>query len=78
MGERNKRIISNWDQAPIIMDLPYAALLLGRSTESLKKHAQRGTLPGCFKLGNEWRVDKSVLMRHTGAVGTSPMAEGKT
>lgn len=56
--------ITDWAQVPIVIDLPFAARLLGRSVESLKKRAQRNELPGAFKVGNLWRVSKDVLRQH--------------
>ena len=61
------RPVTSWDEAPVIMDLPFAARIVGQSPEHLKKRAQRGDFPA-FKEGGEWRVRKSALMMHVGEV----------
>jgi len=55
------QIITNWNQVPVEIDLPFAARILGQSIETLKKRSQRGELPGAFKAGREWRVNKAAL-----------------
>ena len=57
--------VTSWEDVPIIMDLPFAARIVGQSPEYLKKRAQRGEFPA-FKESGEWRVRKSALMRHVG------------
>ena len=46
------------------MDLPFAARILGQSVETLKKRSQRGELPGAFKAGRDWRVEKDALRKY--------------
>ena len=58
---KQSQIITNWDQVPVVIDLPFAARILGQSIETLKKRSQRGELPGAFKAGRDWRVNKDVL-----------------
>lgn len=52
-----QKIITNWDDVPLYMDLPYLSMLFGFSVECLKKKAQTGTLPAS-KMFGEWRVSK--------------------
>ena len=59
------RPVTSWEEAPVVMDLLFAARIVGQSPEYLKKRAQRGEFPA-FKEGNEWRVRKSALMIHVG------------
>lgn len=59
-----QRLITDWDQVPIIMDLPLAARIVGKSPETLKKLAQRGGFPA-YKDGKFWRVTKEALLEHT-------------
>lgn len=54
--------ICHWEQVPLIFDIPIAALLLGRSCENVKKMCQRREIPA-FKVGREWRFDKTVFVR---------------
>jgi len=63
-GEEMKQtMLTEWNQVPIIIDLPFASRLLGVTVECLKKRAQRGTLPGAFRCGGVWRVDKNRLKK---------------
>lgn len=55
-----KKFVTDWADVPIIIDLPYAALILGKTYESLKKYAQKGEFPAT-KVGEEWRVEKEQL-----------------
>lgn len=55
------KYVYRWDDVPVIVDLPYAAILLGVSIECLKKWAQSGKIPA-FKIGKLWRINKSDLM----------------
>ena len=61
-GKRPK-IITSWDQIPLVMDLPLACVLLGKSYEGLKKSCQQGKFPA-FKCGTEWRVLKDDLIAY--------------
>lgn len=55
----NKNITS-WDEVPVIIDLPYACRLLGKSYEGMKKLCQQNKVPA-FKVGKEWRMRKEDL-----------------
>ncbi len=55
-----RKIITNWDNVPLYMDLPCVAVLLGYSVEWIKKKAQSGELPAA-KLFGEWRISKDDL-----------------
>ena len=55
------KIITDWEQVPIVIDLPFAARILGQSIETLKRRSQRGELPGAFKAGRDWRIAKDAL-----------------
>lgn len=58
---RNKAaVITNWDNIPLIFDIPIMVRLLGRSYENVKKMCQRGQLPA-FKVGQEWRFEKGAV-----------------
>jgi len=53
-------------EAPAIMSLEQTAILLGITPECAKSRAQRGDLPGAFRSGKSWRVDKEVLVESFG------------
>jgi len=58
------QLITNWEQVPVVIDLPFAARILGQSIETLKKRSQRGEMPGAFKAGRDWRIDKDALRKY--------------
>ena len=63
MSARQKRLVTDWDDVPIIMDIPYAARIIGVTPESLVKRCQRGTFPA-YHEGKLWRITKDALLRH--------------
>jgi len=58
------QLITNWEQVPVVIDLPFAARILGQSIETLKKRSQRGEMPGAFKAGRDWRIEKDALRKY--------------
>ena len=58
-----QKIITSWDEVPIIMDLPMASRIVGQCLETLKSRARRGEFPA-YKEGNEWRGAKEQLIKH--------------
>ena len=58
-----RKNVTNWDDVPVVMDMPFAARILGVTNDSLVKRCQRGTFPG-FKEGKLWRVTKEALLQH--------------
>ncbi len=59
----NSKNITSWDDVPIVMDLPFACRIVGKSYDRLKKLCQLKLFPG-FKCGGEWRVDKNDLISY--------------
>lgn len=57
--------IINWDDVPVLMDIPLAARVLLKSPEWVKQKAQSGELPA-VKVGMEWRIPKSKLREYIG------------
>lgn len=55
--------------APAVLTLEETAKLLRISYEGVKARANYGNLPGAFKSGKSWRVDKEVLIA---SFGTRP------
>lgn len=49
-------------EAPAFMTLEQTAILLGITYDCAKARAQNGQLPGAFRSGKSWRVDKEVLV----------------
>ena len=62
----NKRPpVVGWEQVPVVVDLPYVAIILGVNPELIRRLIASGELKG-FKVGREWRIAKSDLMRFVG------------
>ena len=55
--------ITNWDDVPLFMDLPYAARLFGISVDCLKKKAQKGIVPAA-KIFDQWRISKEDAQQY--------------
>ncbi len=58
--------VVGWNQVPIVIDLPYVAVVLGANPEVIRRYLASGKLKG-FKVGREWRINKSDLMEFVGA-----------
>lgn len=57
-----KNLITSWNDVPVVLDLPFAAELLGLSVYQLKKESRSGNFPA-FKIGEKsWRVSKDDLI----------------
>ena len=52
------KTITDWEQVPVIFDIPMACRLTGKSHDSVKKLCQKGAVPS-FKVGKEWRFSKT-------------------
>jgi excisionase family DNA binding protein len=57
-------IPTDLDALPAILTPAEAALLLRVSETTVKDWARRGDLPGAFKLGKEWRVERKALLEY--------------
>ena len=65
-------------EAPAILTLEETARLLRITYDGVRSRVFKGTLPGAFKCGQAWRVDKEVLIESFGtrqSVG-SPTGKG--
>ena len=57
-------IPTDLDALPAILTPAEAARLLRVSETTVKDWARGGDLPGAFKLGKEWRVERDALVAH--------------
>ena len=57
------RNVYDWEsEVPAIMDLPFAARLVGLNIDTLRRLSEKGKLPA-FKLSdNSWRIRKCKLL----------------
>lgn len=53
-------------EAPAIMTPEEVARLLRLTPEGIRSRIYQGTLPGAFKCGKSWRIDKEVLIMSFG------------
>ncbi len=68
---RKKEFLYNWDDVPVIVDLPYAAWVLGVTPETVRKECCRGNIKA-FKVADVyWRIRKDDLMAYTMGGGVS-------
>lgn len=57
------RQYTNWEEVPLILTLPEAAVLLQETPENLKAKALRKQFPA-YKQGKLWRVTKNALQEY--------------
>lgn len=62
--KKNQDYIYNWDEVPLILDIPSLMQLLGCSREKVRLECESGRLPA-FKVGGMWRVRKDDLIAYT-------------
>jgi excisionase family DNA binding protein len=51
---------TSWDDVPLVVDIPYIAVMLGLSNERIRQLLANGTIKG-FKIDKIWRVNKADL-----------------
>ena len=56
-----KKFETDWDDVPLVIDLPYAARILGVSCTSLRKKSREGKFPAFKVDDSNWRVSKIEL-----------------
>ena len=62
---KKKDFLYNWDDVPVVVDVPYAAWVLGVTPETVRKECQRGKLKA-FKVADTcWRIRKDDLIAYT-------------
>ena len=57
-------IYTDLGQLPAILTPAEAAVVLRVSETTAKDWARRGDLPGAFKLGKEWRIERDALLAY--------------
>ena len=60
-----KTTFYNWNQVPVVINLPFVAVILKANPEVVRRYLASGKLKG-FKVGKEWRINKSDLMDFVG------------
>lgn len=57
-----QRPITNWDDVPVIIDVPYAARLYGINADRACRLCRAGKLPA-FKVGKLWRLRREDVIK---------------
>ena len=55
--------ITDWSKVPVLIDVPYAMVLLGMSRPTVSRLCQNGDLPA-VKIGEQWRIDRDKLKKY--------------
>lgn len=63
LNKSKNKYVTNWDDVPVVIDLPYVAHLLGCSRENARRMCQRGDIKA-FKVGDMWRVRKEAVFEY--------------
>ena len=69
--KRAPQLPTSWDEVPVLMDLVYAARLVGYSPEYLLvlcKPGRKNRFPA-GKIGSQWRVEKGALIQYLKETG---------
>lgn len=59
------KFIYDWNDVPVVIDIPYASVILGVNPETVARKLRNGTLKGT-KVGTSWRLTKYDLMCYLG------------
>ena len=58
---QKQRPPTSWEDVPVIIDIPYAARLIGCTVDVLTRKCQKGEFPA-HKVFNRWRISKEELI----------------
>lgn len=58
-----KKVISSWDELPLVLDLPLVAQILGFNLRTIQRKAQNSEIPAKKIFDKEWRVEKEELKK---------------
>lgn len=59
-----QRVITSWEQVPVVMNLELACTILGRGYDALKKDAREGRFPAFKNGAKKWAVTKEDLLAY--------------
>ena len=54
--------ITNWNDVPVVIDIPMAARLLGFTVDVITRKCKKSEIPA-HKVFNQWRIDKDELVQ---------------
>lgn len=56
-----ERPATDWDEVPVVMDIPYVARLIGFNVDVLTRKCQKGEFPA-HKIFGHWRIKKEEMI----------------
>lgn len=59
------KLIYDWSKVPLVIDVPYACVILGVTYDTLLRRIKKGELKS-FRVGKAVRITKSELRRYMG------------
>lgn len=71
-SNKTYRLVTSWEDVPVIFDIPMAARIIGAKPASVKRRCQRGDFPA-FKNGKLWRITKEALLKYINENGNDAM-----
>lgn len=62
-----KRPATMWAKLPVVLKTEDVAIIFGITEVNIRAMARAGKIP-CFKVGKNWRFEKTALMKFCGAI----------
>ena len=62
---RSNYYYTNWEEVPVVLDVPAASIILGVHNDTVQKLLRLGKLSG-KKVGKDWRIPKAAIMDYLG------------
>ncbi len=59
------KLVNDWSKVPLVIDVPYACVILGVTYDTLLRRIKKGELKA-FRVGKAVRITKSELRRYMG------------
>lgn len=59
------KFVCDWSKVPLVIDVPYACVILGVTYDTLLRRIKKGELKS-FRVGKAVRITKSELRRYMG------------
>lgn len=58
-----ERPITNWEDVPVVFDVPYAARLFGFTADIMSRKCAKGEFPA-HKIFGKWRINKDEAIEY--------------
>ena len=70
-NRRGRQLVYSWDDVPVLLDVQFAACILGFSVDHTRKLLQRGKIPA-HKMDQDWRISKDAFRAFVEGVNNQP------